>query len=94
MSSLRGLDKETAERIAQKYDPELEQRAMDWIGAILNVNPPQVIGNDGASLYKWLKDGVILCRLLNAIQPNTVPSTKLANSPRNQLEERVRHAFS
>ena len=85
----KGLDKEISERISAKYDPKLEEKAMQWIGAIIKSTPPAVIGSDGASLHKWLKDGVILCKLLNEIRPNTVEMRKVAVNPKHVLEERV-----
>jgi len=82
------LDEEIAQRMKDKYDPELEQKALDWIGAITKRQVPEVRGKDGDALYEWLKDGVILCDLLNAIKPNTVPPSKITRNPRHHLEER------
>ena len=56
MSNLYGLDREIASRIAQKYDPEREKQAQDWI--------EQVTGtkfNPDLNFQQNLKDGTLLC---------------------------------
>lgn len=91
MSQLRGLDKEIQDRISDKYDPALEQKAMDWIAAITGTQAPKVIGKDGAALFNYLKNGVVLCKMLNAVSPGVIPATKISNPPKNMLEERVNY---
>lgn len=82
------FDTELADKMRDKYDPSLEQKALNWIAAITNTNAPTVQGKDGDALYNWLKDGVILCDLINSIQPNTIPKNKITLNPRHHLEER------
>lgn len=84
-----GLDAEIAQRMRDKYDPELEQKALDWIGVIIQDTAPSVIGRDGDALFGWLKDGVRLCKLINCIVPETIPKNKITLNPRHALEERV-----
>lgn len=89
----KGLDKDIEERILAKYDPALEQKAIDWIAAILNIPSAKVLGNEGAQLFTWLKNGVILCNLLNALSPGVIPQKRIVQKPRNMLEERVTVIF-
>ena len=84
-----GLDAEIAQRMKDKYDPVLEQKALDWIGCIVGVKAPRVRGQDGDALYEWLKDGVLLCKLINLIKPGTISENKITINPRHVLEERV-----
>uniref|UniRef100_A0A2P2HVY1 Muscle-specific protein 20-like n=1 Tax=Hirondellea gigas TaxID=1518452 RepID=A0A2P2HVY1_9CRUS len=45
---------------------ELEQEVLDWISAVMGSPIP------AGSLEDILKDGVILCNLMNKIQPNSI----------------------
>lgn len=89
MSGKVGLDAEIAQRMKDKYDPEMEQKGLDWIGTIINEKAPEVEGKDGDALYNWLKDGVRLCKLINSIVPGTIADNKITLNPRHSLEERV-----
>ncbi|RKO95548.1 hypothetical protein CAUPRSCDRAFT_9064, partial [Caulochytrium protostelioides] len=57
-----GLDKELAEKAKAKYDPALEQSAQAWLGEVLG---KPVSG----AFHDALKDGVVLCQVLNRIDP-------------------------
>ena len=92
--NLRGLDKEIQENIESKYDPQLEQKALDWIAAITKQRAPKVKGCHGDALYDWLSSGVVLCDLLNSIRAGTVPTRQITRKPRHVLEERVGSCFS
>ncbi|NXB51543.1 TAGL2 protein, partial [Leucopsar rothschildi] len=67
-----GLSREVQQKIDRQYDPELEQVLVRWILA--------QCGNDGGSsvaqpapgrdgFQQWLKDGTVLCRLINSLHP-------------------------
>ncbi|XP_057309859.1 myophilin-like [Hydractinia symbiolongicarpus] len=63
---------EMRRRIAAKYDVEMEKAVLDWMAGVLedtklfhNVSGPQ-------SLHDKLKDGVILCKLMNKIKPGSI----------------------
>jgi len=80
-----GFSGEVARKIQAKYDIALEQEARLWIEAVLGEpiapgeDPNQPLGQEKFQLA--LKDGTILCKLLNTIQPNSVKKinqTKLA----------------
>jgi len=61
-----GLDAELAAKANAKYDPALEATAMAWIEELV----------EGADFSKGfgpaLQDGVMLCKLVNALQPGTI----------------------
>jgi len=38
------------------------------------------------SMHEWLKSGQVLCRLLNAIKPNTVSVVNTTDAPFSQME--------
>jgi len=56
-----GMDKEIQNKMMAKFDPEKQKAARNWI--------EQVIGEDmdKDNLQLWLKDGTILCKLVNTI---------------------------
>ncbi|NXC92100.1 TAGL2 protein, partial [Cercotrichas coryphoeus] len=64
-----GLSREVQQKIDRQYDPELEQVLVRWILA--------QCGNDGVAqpapgrdgFQQWLKDGTVLCRLINSLHP-------------------------
>ena len=60
---LYGLDKELAEKAAAKYDTGLEGECRAWIENVTG----DKLGE--CSLQEELKNGVVLCNLINAIQP-------------------------
>eukprot|EP00794_Sanderia_malayensis_P005251 gene5251-5915_t len=64
-----GLTAETKNKISSKYSPDAEQQALIWIEEVLEDNV-----FDGATGQKQiqlaLKDGRILCRLINALNPS------------------------
>lgn len=53
-----GLSREVQEKIEQKYDPDLEQRLVDWIVAQCggNLERPQ---QGRENFQKWLMDGTV-----------------------------------
>ena len=70
-----GMTAELEEKKAAKYDPELEAEARDWMERVTGDRLP------GGSLHAALKDGVYLCKLINKLQPGSVPkvnSSKMA----------------
>ncbi|KAK6484208.1 calponin-3-like [Huso huso] len=61
-----GLSAEVKSKIAQKYDSQKEEELRVWIEDVTGMP----IG--GESFQKGLKDGVILCELINKLQPGSV----------------------
>ncbi len=67
-----GLTAETRSKINSKYSLEAEQEATTWIESVLQDNVFN--GTSGAKeVHLALKDGRILCRLINTLNPsNTI----------------------
>ncbi|KAL4647936.1 calponin-1-like [Arapaima gigas] len=74
-----GLSAEVKNKLAQKYDPQKEEELRLWIQEVTGHSIP-------GSFMEGLKDGVILCELINKLQPGSVK--KINNSTQNwhQLE--------
>jgi len=62
-----GLSAQVANKLASKRDPDLEAEVLAWIEAILGEALPK--GN----YEDILKDGVVLCKLMNKMMPGSVP---------------------
>ncbi|XP_068107810.1 transgelin-2 [Hyperolius riggenbachi] len=82
-----GLSREVQMKIDQKYDPELENILVQWISA--QVGPqsgkPEEVGKGG--FQKWLKDGTILCHLINSLAPNSVAKIQTSSMAFKQMEQ-------
>ncbi|XP_030634776.1 calponin 1, basic, smooth muscle, a [Chanos chanos] len=74
-----GLSAEVKSKLAQKYDPQMEEALRLWIQDVTGRRIPD-------NFMEGLKDGVILCELINKLQPGSVK--KVNNSTQNwhQLE--------
>lgn len=69
-----GLGREVQNKITAKYDKEVAARVMDWVAS--TVGEPLDTSGDMDSVYEQLKDGLILCKLINKIKPGCVPASK------------------
>ncbi|KAL8562209.1 hypothetical protein ACOMHN_005194 [Nucella lapillus] len=80
-----GMTAEVNRKISEKYDVRLEQEAREWMEAILGepleegADPSVPLGVD--KFHKALKDGLVLCKLINTLQAGSVQkvNTKTAN---------------
>ncbi|XP_072346836.1 calponin-1-like isoform X1 [Scyliorhinus torazame] len=74
-----GLSAEVNRKIAQKYDPQKDEALRNWIEDVTGATLTENLMDD-------LKNGVILCQLINKLQPGSVK--KISDSPQNwhQLE--------
>ncbi|TRZ08972.1 hypothetical protein HGM15179_018137 [Zosterops borbonicus] len=61
-----GLSAEVKNKLAQKYDPQHERELRAWIEGTTG-------RRIGDNFMDGLKDGVILCELINKLQPGSVP---------------------
>lgn len=71
----------TAQKRAQKFSPERERQAREWI--------EQITGepfDDALSFQENLKDGTKLCKLINSIMPGAIPKIQSSNMPFRQME--------
>ncbi|CAF1107137.1 unnamed protein product [Rotaria sp. Silwood1] len=53
--------------MALKRDPELDKEAQAWIESVIGEKFPNCPYEDA------LRDGTILCKLMNKLQPNAIP---------------------
>ncbi len=74
-----GLDAELARKSAMKYDKGMENEARSWIETCTGVG----IGED---FQAGLKDGQLLCILVNKIQPGTIRKVETSRMPFKQME--------
>lgn len=65
-----GFAAEAQRKINSKYSEELAQESLEWIRQI--TGEPENISGDMDNFYEVLKDGMLLCKLANNIQPNLV----------------------
>uniref|UniRef100_A0A3P9CF04 Transgelin n=1 Tax=Maylandia zebra TaxID=106582 RepID=A0A3P9CF04_9CICH len=49
-----------------KYDPELEERLVEWIVASVDLESGRPQPNK-TGFQNWLKDGCVLCELINSL---------------------------
>jgi len=62
-----GLSRELADKVAAKYSVEDEQEIVAWLCDMTRAAPPE---EQGPEAFKtWLKDGTILCALMDILQP-------------------------
>ncbi|KAI9099911.1 calponin homology domain-containing protein [Phlyctochytrium arcticum] len=75
-----GLDKELAAKAAAKYDPHREKEAREWVESITK---EKVVGE---TLQDGLRDGVLLCKLVNALTPSQPIKFNTSKMPFKQME--------
>ncbi|XP_040281887.1 transgelin [Bufo bufo] len=76
-----GMSRDVQSRIEKKYDDELEPRLIQWIklqgGA--EVGEPPEPGRYG--FQQWLKNGVVLSKLINSLYPKGSQPVKIPDPP-------------
>ncbi|KAM9497939.1 transgelin-3-like [Salvelinus alpinus] len=92
-----GLSREVQEKIDQKYTLDLEARLVDWI--ILQVGGDIERPESGRlNFQSWLKDGTILCRLINSLYPSgqepikKIPETKMVFKQMEKISQFLQSA--
>ncbi|XP_050441517.1 muscle-specific protein 20-like [Adelges cooleyi] len=75
------LERAVRAKIASKRDPQQEQEAQEWIEAILKRKFPKSV-----SFEEYLKDGQVLCELINAIKPGSVPKFNTSGGQFKMME--------
>lgn len=74
-----GLSAEVKNKIALKYDPQIEEDLRNWIEEVTGLSI-------GANFQLGLKDGIILCELINKLQPGSVKKINQSKLNWHQLE--------
>ena len=70
-----------ARKMAEKYDPELEAEARAFIAEITGTQVPS-----GSLFMQALKDGKVLCQLVNTLSPGIVKKINKMKMPFMQME--------
>ncbi|KAH7937733.1 hypothetical protein HPB49_015117 [Dermacentor silvarum] len=73
----------TADNIASKRDTELESQILDWIEEVLEQRLPQ------GPYEEVLRDGVVLCKLMNALNPGSIPKINTTGGQFKKMENIV-----
>ncbi|XP_041475166.1 muscle-specific protein 20-like [Lytechinus variegatus] len=89
-----GMTAELANKKAAKFDPQLASEAFEWIAAVLNTGPSesqQLASSVGTvssqkDVQDPLKDGVVLCHLINVIRPGSVKKINSSKMAFKQME--------
>jgi len=76
-----GMDAELAAKLESKYDREKEAEVMDWIEAVTGKPFP-----NKQNFQESLKDGTVLCELINKIQPGAIPKVNKGRLAFMQME--------
>jgi hypothetical protein len=78
---LYGMDQEIQAKLDSKYDREKEAEVMDWIESVTGRTFPNK--ND---FHESLKDGTLLCELVNKISPGSIPKVNKGRLAFMQME--------
>jgi len=89
-----GLSAEIKNKIASKYDLELERQAREWIEEVTgeqifnHEEYPWVddVSTSSKNFHSLLKDGKILCRLMNIINPGAIKKINESSMAFKQME--------
>lgn len=79
-----GLSRECAMKSAAKFSIERAQECLDWIEAVIERKMNAV--SDQQDFGQLLKDGTVLCELINKLQPGSVKKINTMNAPFKQRE--------
>ncbi|XP_071439951.1 muscle-specific protein 20-like [Hetaerina americana] len=68
-------------QVAGKRDPEQEREAQEWIEAVTGERFPP-----GCSFEDGLRDGILLCKLMNRLQPGIIPKVNLSGGDYKMMD--------
>merc|ERR1711872_1089151 len=75
-----GLSRECAMKSQAKFSPERAKECIDWIEEVLGKKMDMEV-KDQIDFGTLLKDGSILCQLINAISPGSVKKINTMKAP-------------
>ncbi|NXO47405.1 TAGL protein, partial [Aramus guarauna] len=75
-----GMSRDVQSKIEKKYDDELEDRLVEWIVAQCGaaVGRPE---RGRLGFQVWLKNGIVLSRLVNSLYPDGSKPVKIPDTP-------------
>jgi len=79
-----GFSAEVSKKIDGKYDEGLEAQVVEWICSMLPDAQRPSGGKD--EVHAWLKDGIVICNLANALQPGSVRKINTSKMAFKQME--------
>lgn len=79
-----GMTKELNDKKAAKYSAPLALEAMEWIKE--HLPDEDCVCQESDEVHEKLKDGVILCKLINAIEPGSVKKFNESKMAFKQME--------
>jgi hypothetical protein len=82
---LYGLDAEIADKLIAKRDLVWEREVMDWISTTVGLGSS--FADKNYDVLSCLKNGVVLCKLINTLVPRTVAVFNEENKIRSPLQE-------
>merc|ERR1711981_1036625 len=80
-----GLSREGAMKSQAKFSPERAKECVDWIEEVLGSKLEMEV-KDQVDFGTVLKDGSVLCQLINAISPGSVKKINTMKAPFKQRE--------
>merc|ERR1719498_789304 len=80
-----GMDKDIQNKIKAKFDPERQAQAQAWIEQLTGKTFPS------DSFHESLKDGTLLCELINKIKPGSVKKIAVTKMVFKQRENIVQY---
>jgi len=80
-----GYSAEIKSRLNNKYNKDLAKEALDWIKSLVP-NADVECSYEEDAVHKKLKDGQILCQLINALEPGSVPKINTSTMAFKQME--------
>jgi len=75
------LERQVRAKIAMKRDPEREREAQSWIETVLGKKFPS-----GMPIEDILRDGTVLCELMNKIKPGAIPKINTSGGEFKMME--------
>merc|ERR1712186_124985 len=80
-----GLSRECAMKSQAKFSPERAKECVDWIEEAIGAKLEMEV-KDQVDFGAVLKDGAVLCQLINAISPGSVKKINTMKAPFKQRE--------
>ncbi|XP_065222456.1 muscle-specific protein 20 [Planococcus citri] len=75
------LERAVRAKIAGKRDPQQDKEAQEWVEAILGRKFPS-----GVAYEDYLRDGVVLCELMNKIAPGSISKINTSGGDFKMME--------